>query len=297
MNMMKARIATLWMVFLALFAASAPLRADEDASQPSGKKTVAVVDFSAKSMTVLIAPGLEDYHFSSQYIELLNSELMTALVNDPTFDVIDRARLRDLAQNGELADATPDAMAELGKAAGADYIVCGDLELLELDKQIQEFPGYTQSKLIGHMVVNLRIVEIATSRIICASKVDDTYPLVINEYKTVTIPSFMEQLKSDVVRRLVMNISERISPIEIAAVHDDKVYLDRGEQAFHGGEILDIVIEADKIYDKDGNILDIVEEHAGRVRVDTVRPKVSIATIIEENRPLQVGWIARRVEE
>jgi TolB-like protein len=296
MKMVKARIALFWMLVLALFAATAPLRADDEGQVPE-KKTVAVVDFSAKSMSVVIGPGVQDYQFSSEYIDLLNSELITALVNDPTFNVIDRARLRDLAKNGELANATPDSMAELGKAAGADYIVSGNVELLELDKQIQEFPGYTQAKLVGHMVVNLRIVDIATSRVIQARKIDDVFPMTINEYTTISLPSFMERLKSDVVRRLVISISENISPIEIAAVHDGRVYLDRGEQAFSGGEILEIVIEADKIYDKDGNILDIVEEHAGKVRVDTVRQKVSIATIIEESRPLQVGWIARRVEE
>jgi len=298
MKITKSRLFSSCLVFLALFACAAQVRAeDADAQQTPEKKTVAVVDFGAKSMNVVIGKDIQDFTFSAQYIDLLNSEMMTALVNDPTFNVIDRARLRDLAKNGELANATPDSMVELGKAAGADYIVCGDIELLELDKRAQNFPGYTQTQLVGHMVVNLRIVEIASSHIVYARKVDDVYTAALNQYSTVTIPAFVEELKSDTVRRLVTSISENISPIEIAAVHDGKVYLDRGEQAFHGGEILEIVIEADKIYDKNGNILDIVEEHAGKVRVDTVRQKVSIATIIEESRPMQVGWMARRIEE
>ena len=285
-------------VFLTLFAFAAQANAQEAAeAQPPAKKTVAVVDFSAKSMSVVVGRDIQDFTFSAQYIDLLNSELMTALVNDPTFNVIDRARLRDLAKNGELANATPSSMVELGRAAGADYIVCGDIELLELDKRIQNFPGYSQAQYVGHMVVNLRIVEISTSHIIYARKVDNVCTAVLNEYTTITIPAFVEQLKSETVRRLVTNISENISPIEIVAVHNGKVYLDRGDQAFHGGEILEIVIEADKIYDKNGNILDIVEDHAGKVRVDTVRQKVSIATVMEETRPLQVGWIARRIEQ
>lgn len=301
MKITKTNLCSFWLVFLTIFCFVAQARAEDTATaaeaQPPAKKTVAVVDFSTKSLDVVIGKDIQDYTFSSQYIDLLNSELMTALVNDPTFNVIDRSRLRELAKNGELANATPSTMVELGKEAGADYIVCGDIELLELDKRVQNFPGYTQTQLVGHMVVNLRIVEIATSHIIYAHKVDDSCAAAINDYSTVTIPAFMEGLKSDTVRRLVSSISENISPIEVVAVHDGKVYLDRGEQAFRGGEVLEIVVEADKIYDKNGNVLDIVEDHAGKVRVDTVRQKVSIATIIEESRPMQVGWIARRIEE
>ncbi|HNX03890.1 MAG TPA: CsgG/HfaB family protein [Opitutales bacterium] len=271
------------------------LAAQEQAAPASSKKTVAVVDFSAKSLSVVIGSGIQDYKFSSQYIELMNSELMTSLVNDPTFNVIDRARLMDLAKNGELASVTPSSMAELGRATGADYIVCGDVELLEIDSKVQQFPGMSQTQLSGRMVVNLRIVEVATSRIIHAQKVTDLLIRPVNEYKSLSIPAFLEELKSDVVKKLVTSISENISPIQIVAVHGDKVYLDRGSSAFQGGEILEIVIEVDKIYDKEGNILDAVEEHAGRVRVDTVRQKVAIATVIEQDRPLQEGWIARRI--
>lgn len=268
--------------------------AQETPAAPA-KKTVAVVDFSAKSLSVVIGPSIQDFKFSAEYIELLNSELMTSLVNDPTFNVIDRARFMDLAKNGQLATVTPTSMAELGKAAGADYIVCGDVELLEIDRKVQEFPGYTQTQLSGHMVVNLRIVEVATSRIIYAQKVSDLIKKPVNQYTSTSIPAFLEELKSDVVKKLVTSISENISPIQIVAVHGDKVYLDRGASAFQGGEILEIVIEVDKIYDKEGNILDSVEEHAGKVRVDTVRQKVAIATILEQTRPLQEGWVARRV--
>jgi curli biogenesis system outer membrane secretion channel CsgG len=286
-------------VILALVTAlvALPVAAQEASSVATtapAKKTVAVVDFSAKSLSVVIGPGVQDYHFSSQYIELLNSELMTSLVNDPTFDVIDRARLRDLAKNGELANVTPASMAELGKAAGADYIVCGDVELLEIDKKVQEFPGMSQMVYLGRMVVNLRIVEVASSRVIYAQKVSDALRQPVSEYTTLSVPAFLELLKSDVVKKLVTGISESISPIQIAAVHGDKVYLDRGSSAFTGGEILDIVVEVDKVYDKDGNILDIVEDRVGSVRVDTVRPKVAIATVLEQKRPFQVGWTARR---
>ena len=325
MKITKTNLCAVLMAFAALFALASQVRGDVAAQQPTtatqpvatqpavppaaaptvqtaavqtdSKKTVAVVDFSAKSMSVSIGKDIQNFTVSGQYADLLNSELMTALVNDPTFNVVDRARLRDLAKNGELANATPATMVELGKAAGADYIVCGDIELVELDKRDQNFPGYTQSQLVGHMVVNLRIVEIATGHIIYAHKVDDVCTTVLNAYTTMSVPTFVEQLKSDTVRRLVTSISENISPITVVAVHDGRVYLDRGEQAFHGGEILEIVVEADKIYDKNGNLLDIVEDHAGKVRVDTVRQKVSIATVIEAARPMQVGWIARRIEE
>jgi curli biogenesis system outer membrane secretion channel CsgG len=302
MKITKTYLYSAWLVFLTIFAFAAQVRAEDapaaaKAPQPSAKKTVAVADFSAKSINVVIDKDIKDFTFSAEYIDLLNSEMMTALVNDPTFEVIDRARLRDLAKNGNLADVTPSSMVELGKAAGADYVVSGDIELIELDQRTQNFPGYTQTQLVGHMVVNLRVVEIATSHVVYAHKVDDVCTAALNQYSTITVPAFMEQLKSDTVRRLVSSISENISPIEVCAVHSGKVYLDRGEQAFRGGEILEIVAEADKVYDKNGNILDIVEDHAGKVRVDTVRQKVSIATIIEESRPIQVGWIARRIEE
>ncbi len=294
MRIASSRVVSVILAFVsALFAL--PVAAQDAVPAVPAKKTVAVVDFSAKSISVVIGQGVQDYHFSSQYIELLNSELMTSLVNDPTFDVIDRARLRDLAKNGELANVTPSSMAELGKAAGADYIVCGDVELLEIDKKVQEFPGMSQVVYLGRMVVNLRIVEVATSRVIYAQKVTDALRQPVNEYTTMSVPAFLEILKSDVVKKLVTGISESISPIQIAAVHGDKVYLDRGSAAFSGGEILDIVVEVDKVYDKEGNILDIVEDRVGSVRVDTVRPKVAIATILEQTRPFQVGWTARRL--
>jgi hypothetical protein len=255
------------------------------------------VDFGAKSAHIIIGENISGFAFSRSYVDLLNSELMTALVNDPTFDVIDRSRLKDLAKEKLLNTVTTLSLSSIGKAAGADYMICGDIELVELNKRFQQFPGYSQTQLLGRMVVNLRVVDVKSTRVLFAKKVNNVFTAALNQYSTITPASFMEELKSDTVRRLVTNISEGISPIQIRAVHDGKVYLNRGEQAFKGGEILEIVVPVETIYDEDGSILDIVEDHAGKVRVDTVRPKVAIATVLEETRPLQVGWVARRIEE
>lgn len=291
-------IRTYCTALLSLFICCSCLNASENDSESTTKKPlVAVVDFNAKSARIMIGQGISGYLYSDKYIDLFNAELMNALVNDRSFDVMDRARLHDLAKDRLLKTVTPLGMSAIGKEAGADYIVCGDIELLELDKRFQQFPGYSQTQMLGRMVVNLRVVEVKSSRILFAKKVNNVLTVAINQYSTTTPHSFMEELKSDTVRRLVTNISEGISPIQIRAVHDGKVYLNRGEQAFRGGEMLEIVVPVDTIYDEDGSILDVIEEHAGKVCVETVRPKVAIAGIVEESRPMQVGWIARRIEE
>jgi curli biogenesis system outer membrane secretion channel CsgG len=269
---------------------------EEASPEPVAKPVVAVVDFNAKSARIVIGEGVSDYIFTGGYVDMLNSEFLGALVSDTTFDVIDRARLRDLAGDRLLDTVTPMTMTEIGKAAGADYVVCGDIELVELTKRLQQYPGYSQTQLLGHMVVNIRIVEVATSRIRHASKVDLVQRAAIDEYGTITAASFMEKLKSGAVQRLVSGISEGISPIQVRAVHEGRVYLNRGEQAFKGGELLEIVMPVDVIYDVDGSILDVIEERAGVVRVESVRPKVAIAVVVEELRPMQVGFIARRIE-
>jgi curli biogenesis system outer membrane secretion channel CsgG len=294
-----------WFVAVITLAFGGALRADEAGATVSSsvtpaarKPVVAVVDFGAKSTAITIAPGMSAFTWDNSYVDLLNSELITALVNDRSFDVMDRARLRDLAKERNLTSVTPAELSKLGLAGGADYIVCGDIELVELTRNLQQYPGYEQTQYQGHMVINVRLVDVRTTRVQLARKVNVRLKLNLNQYNSVNVTpvAFMEQVKAEAVRRIVTSISEGISPIQIRAIHDGKVYLNRGEQAFVGGEELEIVVPVETIYDENGEILDVVEEKAGKVRVDTVRAKTAIATIVDEGRPLQIGWIARRIE-
>ena len=282
----------------------APVQAQEPATAtqaaptaPVAKPSIAIVDFNARTLQVTIGQDISGVNFSDQYLNLLNAELVTGLTNDPTFNVLDRARIQDLSKTGQLADVTPANIADLGKSAGADYIVCGDIDLLEITKNVQNFPGFTQTRMDGRMVVNLRIVEVKSAHVIFAKKINNLLTINLNDYTTTTPTAFMEELKTDTVRRLVTEISESIIPIQVKAVRGNQVYLNKGAQSFKGGEVLDIVIPGEPIYDTDGSILDTVEEKIGKVRVDTVKPKVSIATIVESTKPVQPGYLAHRVEQ
>ncbi len=290
------RIPALCLFFSLVALCSATAQEVQDQA-PAAKPVVAVVDFNAKSAHIIIGENISGFSYTGKYVDLLNSELINALVNDRSFDVIDRDRLKELAKQKLLNAATTLNLSGVGKAAGADYVVCGDIELVELNKRFQQFPGYSQTQMVGRMVVNLRVVDVKSTRVLFARKVNNVITMVLNQYSSATPASFMEELKSDTVRRLVMDISEGISPIQIRAVHGDKVYLNRGEQAFSGGELLEIVIPVDTVYDEDGSILDVIEEKVGQVRVETVRQKMAIAVILEQERPLQTGWIARRAEQ
>lgn len=246
-----------------------------DAVLPAAEKTVALAPFSTEAMSVLVGREVQDFGFPADYPERLKAAIAAKLAGEPGLRVA-------TLSNG--ANASP-----------SDYISGGDIELLEIDRRVRKLPGGTQTQLVAHMTISQRIKEGASGRVVYARRFDEVFTAAHGRGRSASVPDFVAELTADAALRLAGAIAETVAPVSVVEVHGDKIYLDRGRDYFHEGDLLEIICRAEALCDKDGNVISIVENYAGRARVESVSEKVSTAVILDPARLIQTGWLVRRL--
>ena len=94
-------------------------------------KTVAVIPFKSTDVTISMSKQFTNMKWSQKDTEYLTSEVITALVNNPNFKVVERqgSRLKALEEEKKFSSMTAGGMSAFGKEIGAQYLVYGDIEL------------------------------------------------------------------------------------------------------------------------------------------------------------------------
>ncbi|OIO60656.1 MAG: hypothetical protein COZ46_01355 [Verrucomicrobia bacterium CG_4_10_14_3_um_filter_43_23] len=266
-------------------------------------KTVAVIPFKSTDVTISMSKQFTNMKWSQKDTEYLTSEVITALVNNPNFKVVERqgSRLKALEEEKKFSSMTAGGMSAFGKEIGAQYLVYGDIELVEAEERPMRFESsnVTVTELTGRMIVSMRIVDVATSEIVLSKKVNQEALERVTQYSRTTPLSFMNLLKEWTVKRLVNEISNTISPIKIASIDKQQVYLNQGEgSVFKIGSVLDVFETGEKIVNPDtGEFLGTQERQIGAVRVSRIMPKFAVADLVSSAAPFAVGYVCRLPQE
>jgi TolB-like protein/tetratricopeptide (TPR) repeat protein len=221
---------------------------------------VAVLDFQLKG---------KEYD-TADMGKIVAEWLMTALVKDGRFEVVDRGLLKkalgkeNLGVNG-LEDK--NSVKKLGELLGVKVIISGSV------MKFQDF-----------LVVNARIIDVESASIITAEKVKSTTAVQLEE--------LVEQMAEKIIK---------VFPLTGYVVfrNNDRVTIDLGSRAgVKRGMQFIAYREGDVIkHPKTGEVLDVKSIQTGVLEIDIVKEKTSDGMIIRENETgtIEYGQLVKSV--
>lgn len=206
----------------------------------TAKKKVAIIDFKAPEAT--LQEGI-----------LLTEKLVIALSEDPKFAV-----LKSISE-------------------GADYIVMGNAELIELEK----------------LIISLRILNGKTKQVIYAKKLVIMAPQRAEKY------TYLDIMNNQAICQMVTIISETIDPIKIDSIQGAYAFLNQGEGSkLKPGMKLQVLIPSKSAVDPTTDeVLRDSEYAIAELKVTEILPKQAKAQILHYSAPIEPGSICRTIPE
>lgn len=216
--------------------------------------------------------------------------LAEAFVASRKFDVLERARLNETLKEidfGESDYADAAKVVPMGKSLNAEYVVLPVVEVIHLVSEVKDVPyvDTVQPKLKGKMIVRLRVVDTASTRMVAASTEEVQVERKLkasNPFLATEINSLVMDLYKAASLRMLHRTLEAIYPVRLLEITDGKVVLNRGEGAISVGDEFE-VYSLGKVYkDPDtGEMLGQSEDKVAVIKVNRVAPKFSEAEILE----------------
>lgn len=213
------------------------------------KKTkIAVLDFQLQG----------EGHRTADMGEIVSEWLITALVKEGRFDVIERRLLKKIMEEQKLAMSgivDESSATQLGKLLGVKVIISGSVIKFE-----------------DMLEVNARIIDVETATIIAAESV------------TSTTATGLEEVIAQMAEIIIKDF-----PLEGYVVHrdDNSIVIDLGKlagvkcgmrfSAFREGNVIK--------HPKTRQVLDVEKIETGIVEIKKVRKKTAQAEIVEEESP------------
>lgn len=263
------------------------------------KPTITILDFDIEKNAIVLNEKYAVKGVIEDRTKMLSSDLVTQIVNTRKFDVIERDRIDTVLKEQEFSAngmVDPHKAIKLGKLIGVDYLVMGRIEVIRAERKSKLIPytDYVKHTTIGDLVVNVRIVESRTGKIVSAKKVKTHENLSGN----ISAEVFIDKLKENCVRQIVSEVINGVFPIKIVGVSGDSVFLNRGEGAanFNIGDVFDVYQMGEEMIDPDtGESIGSAETKIGQIVITSIQPKKSVANIIkmiEQSNP--IGSICRK---
>jgi len=230
----------------------------------------ATADFKRTKVAVLDFQLKGKKHDTADMDKIVAEWLITALVKDGRFEVVDRGLLKKALKEenlgvNSLVDKT--SVKKLGELLGVKVIISGSV------MKFQDF-----------IVVNARIIDVESASIITAERVKSTTAIQLEE--------LVEQMAEKIIK---------VFPLEGYIVFRDnnRVTLDLGRRAgVRPGMQFIAYKEGDVIkHPKTGEVLDVKSIQTGVLEIDIVKEKTSDGMILSENEAgsIEYGQLVKSV--
>ena len=258
------------------------------------RRTLAVLDFPVSSDGYIQAR-------STQVSDLLGSQLEALLIQSRRFSVLDRKRDDIYAREMRLLQSSDVDIAErarLGKVAGADYMVYGEILSIgveRIDKSIKISDQYKE-QFVATVPVMFKVMAVATrqmkwsSTIVAEHIVENT-----NKDNIVGIDQIVGIALHKAAELIAEELTENIYPPKISKVLSaSRFVLNRGGNTVQNGMLFEVFGVGENILDPDtGEPLGLLETSAGLARVIETKPKYSIAEM-ETGASISEGMVLRK---
>ncbi|MCP4693289.1 MAG: hypothetical protein GY859_34930 [Desulfobacterales bacterium] len=232
------------------------------ASADYGKTKIAVLDFQ-----------LQGQGFETEDIGKIISEwLITALVKEGRFDVIERRLLNKVIKEQKLGVSglvDENTASELGKVLGVEVIISGSV-----------------MKLQNFIEVNARIIDVMSASITAAESVKSTGAGRLE----------------DLVRQMAGKIIQDF-PLKgyVVNKNGDQIMIDLGRSAGVKRGMKFLVYKEGNVikHPKTGEVLDVQQIETGVIEIHRVKKKISTGVVVSENfgGAVQYGHIVKSMVE
>jgi TolB-like protein len=218
------------------------------------KKTkIAVLDFQLY--------GRE--HATANMGEIVSEWLITALVKEGRFDVVERRLLKKIMEEQKLVMSgivDEGSATQLGKLLGVKAIISGSVMRFE-----------------NTLEVNARIIDVESASIVAAESV------------TSTSATGLEKLIAEMAERIIRDF-----PLEGYVVRRDEnsILIDLGKRSGVRRDMRFIVFKEGNVikHPKTGEVLDVEKIRTGIVEIKNVREKTAEGRILEEKVPAAIEY-------
>jgi TolB-like protein len=252
---MKKMLSLFSLALLLLFTVSS-------AAEDFKKSKIAVLDFQMQG---------KDYQ-STDMGSIVAEWLITALVKEGRFDVVERRLLNKVLSEHQLAMSgvvDDKSISELGKILGVKIIISG---------AVLHFQNIIEA--------NARIIDVSNGSIIAAESVKSASA------------AGLEDLVIQMAQKIIKDF-----PLEgyIVKRTDDKVSIDLGKQAGVKIGMQFIAFKEGSVikHPKTGEVLDVEILETGKIKITRVRQNIATADIAEENYPgsIEYGQMVKSVSQ
>ncbi|OQY19182.1 MAG: hypothetical protein B6I36_04875 [Desulfobacteraceae bacterium 4572_35.1] len=225
--------------------------------------SIVQADFQRTKIAVLDF-NLQGNDFETKDMGKIVAEwFITALVKEGRFDVVERGMLQKilaeqkLAMSGVVDESTAT---QLGKILGVKVIITG-----------------TVMKLQGITEINARIIDVQSASIIAAENVRSS--------STASLQQLVVQMSDKIIKNF---------PLEgyIVKRKDKNVTIDLGRLAGVKKDMEFLVYKEGNVikHPKTGEVLDVEQIETGKVKISSVRGKISEGTIVKESKKYKIGY-------
>lgn len=253
----------------------------------AARKTVAVMPIESISRSI-------DARYAA---EMMTEELTNALANSGRFEVVERSQLGSVTKEmgfGQTGLVDPATAAEIGKMAGAQYILVGKVTMADVFRSQVPILGIKTMK--GRIGLEYRLIDGTTGRILLSSSITDSH--TVDE---ITGSDFSQQVILNKTCRdaagKVLEEIQRKNPLTGMVLDADgkTVYLDLGlDSGIKEGEKLLVYREGKPILGRQGELIAARVIELGKVEIDEIYDNYSIGHMTDREGPVTRGDLVRR---
>jgi curli biogenesis system outer membrane secretion channel CsgG len=257
--------------------------------------------------TPIIGGSVSDSSKEFLDISKLLAELEASLQATRKFEVVSR-RGEFLGQIKDEIDAAGSDMfkgnaAQGGQLENADYIVIPTVHSFQFYRSGSSVPNISDKYFrqdIGQIEIDVQVLDTSTGGIkstfyLKSSAATDKE--IVNAKGGVPGRSLFTSLSKKAGEQLADQLVDSVFPMRILNIETSQVYLNRGDDGgLKVGDILHVYRPGVELIDPDtGENLGSTETFIGKIKVNRVNPKFTIADVVEKEmkEPVQQGDIVR----
>lgn len=232
--------------------------------------------------------------------EAAADEITTQLVKTGDFTVVERQQLKAVLDEQHLGlsgAVDPATAARIGKLLGVQAVVLGSITKFSINRKSGGIGPLSASYAEAESQMDVRLVNTTTGEIVVVAEGGGKKRFGGAAYKNVNFEqSFDQGMAQEALRPAIQEAVGQIADHsgELAAVaaeaatgqivgeRNGSVYLDKGANfGIKVGQQFDVMQVADTVRDAAGNVLDVVTNKVGVIKVTRVLSQSAICSVVE----------------
>jgi hypothetical protein len=250
----------------------------------SKTRTMAVLPFRVQTK----AYDIGDVQFSAEEFSWqLNHKLITELTQARKFRLLDREYVEEYENEKALlksGEVPVEETLRLGQRLGSDFMITGVITDYRIKEEEKQVLGLAATNRSVSLIFEFRVIEVAPQEIRWSGAVE--LALDQGDLKQLTASDDLIQVQNAVLKDaaaiVASDVLEVIFPVKVLSVSGGEIALNQGGIRVEKGQLFDVFTPGQKVVDPDtGRKIRIDGPRVGTVEVVSVRPKFSIARMIE----------------